>query len=151
MHIEDTQRLVAEIEMLKVVLYLEMARKQEKQMKNQINRIVGQLVSCYFLFTRNRQQQSPQPTQLQAQQQQQQQQQLVTEAQIATLTASVDYLSHRIEQLAASVEALRQELKDDNNNNNFIFIITTSYPLRFYAGSSQSILALFSWCIVQCR
>jgi hypothetical protein len=30
MHIEDTQRLVAEIEMLKVVLYLEMARKQEK-------------------------------------------------------------------------------------------------------------------------
>jgi hypothetical protein len=27
MHIEDTQRLVAEIEMLKVVLYLEMARK----------------------------------------------------------------------------------------------------------------------------
>jgi uncharacterized protein YlxW (UPF0749 family) len=78
---------------------------------------------------------------------QQQQQQLVTEAQIATLTASVDYLSHRIEQLAASVEALRQELKDDNNNN-FIFIITTSYPLRFYAGSSQSILALLSWCIV---
>jgi cell division protein FtsB len=76
----------------------------------------------------------------------QQQQQLVTEAQIATLTASVDYLSHRIEQLAASVEALRQELKDDNNN--FIFIITTSYPLRFYAGSSQSILALLSWCIV---
>jgi uncharacterized membrane protein len=102
------------------------------------------LVSCYFLFTRNRQQQSPQPTQLQAQQQLL----LVTEAQIATLTASVDYLSHRIEQLAASVEALRQELKDDNNNNNFIFIITTSYPLRFYAGSSQSILALFSWCIV---
>jgi hypothetical protein len=30
MHIEVTQRLVAEIEMLKVVLYLEMARKQEK-------------------------------------------------------------------------------------------------------------------------
>jgi hypothetical protein len=30
MHIEDTQRLVAEIEMLKVVLYLEMARNQEK-------------------------------------------------------------------------------------------------------------------------
>jgi hypothetical protein len=31
MHIEDTQRLVTEeIEMLKVVLYLEMARKQEK-------------------------------------------------------------------------------------------------------------------------
>jgi hypothetical protein len=30
MHIEDTQRLVAEIEMRKVVLYLEMARKQEK-------------------------------------------------------------------------------------------------------------------------
>jgi uncharacterized membrane protein len=103
------------------------------------------LVSCYFLFTRNRQQQSPQPTQLQAQQQLL----LVTEAQIATLTALVDYLSHRIEQLAASVEALRQELKDDNNNNNnFIFIITTSYPLRFYAGSSQSTLALFSWCIV---
>ena len=76
----------------------------------------------------------------------QQQQQLVTEAQIATLTASVDYLSHRIEQLAASVEALRQELKDDNNN--FIFIITISNPLRFYAGSSQSILALLSWCIV---
>jgi hypothetical protein len=49
MHIEDTQRLVREIEMLKVVLYL-VRRKQQNSSKRQLIKNLSSLIVSHHFF-----------------------------------------------------------------------------------------------------